>query len=247
MRIRATMIVIVLAAPAASESGAKPFSTTYKGKYAEVDISWSAEVSQVPTLVRRFRREFASEKAQSIKCGKIESEVRGRTGDEAMRCSSSTTITTKGETPRLLSLARAYWAFTGGAHGNGATHGLLWDRAMNREISFASLFTSPRSITTLLRQPYCKALDAERKKRRGPDYTPGGIAEFNSCPKLLDLALMPASSARSGRFDQIRLIAAPYQAGSFAEGEYDIAPPITSPVIAAIKPAYRASFRAQRQ
>jgi hypothetical protein len=99
----------------------------------------------------------------------------------------------------------------------------------------------------LLRQPYCKALDAERNKRRGPDYTPGSIAEFDSCPKLLDLALIPSSSVDGGKFDQIHLIAAPYQVGSYAEGEFDIALPVSARLIAAMKPRYRASFSAQRQ
>ena len=44
----------------------------------------------------------------------------------------------------------------------------------------------------------------------------GMYPEFNSCPKLADLALIPADSKHRGRFDTIRLIAAPYLAGGGA-------------------------------
>lgn len=139
-------------------------------------------------------------------------------GGEAIACSSSTSIKTSGQSARLLSLAREHWAFTGGAHGNGATTGILWDRGLNKEISFDSLFLSPAGLTQL-RAPYCRALDAERKKRRGPDYEKGTITEFDTCPKFSDLALIAADSvmmAGSTRFNSSRRLIslAPTRKGS---------------------------------
>lgn len=221
-----------------------PFSASYKSRYAEVDFAWSAEAAQVPALVRRFKDELRREKAETIHCGKLESEVRIKSGSEGIACSSSTKFTTEGRTPRLLSLARAYYAFTGGAHGNGGTTGLLWDRRLAKEIPFAALFA--KSYGALLRAPYCRALDEERRKRRGPGYEPSTISEFDSCPKLADLALIPAASRQGGRLDRIHLVAAPYLAGPYAEGEYDIQLPVTAALIAALKPEYRASFTATR-
>jgi hypothetical protein len=146
----------------------------------------------------------------------------------------------------LASFADERYAFTGGAHGNGATRGLLWDHLQRKEISFASLFLSASGLAQL-RGPYCRALDIERQKRRGADYQKSTITEFDTCPKLSDLALIPADSSHDGRFDQVHLIAAPYLAGPYAEGEYDIALPVTRELIAAMKPVYRASFETQRQ
>ena len=99
----------------------------------------------------------------------------------------------------------------------------------------------------MLRDPYCRALAAERKKRRGGDNEPSPVPEFDACPKLSELALIPADSSHRGRFDTIHLIAAPYTAGPYSEGDYDIALPVTGRLVAALKPEYRDSFAAQRQ
>ena len=230
----------------ATSADARPFTYASKTKYAEIDFSWSTEAAAVPALVRRFQADLRIARTKTPRCGHIESAARIATGGQAIACSISVKITTIGESPMLLSLARENWAFTGGAHGNGATSGLLWDRSKGKEISFVSLFHSASPLAQL-RAPYCRALDAERKKRRGANYQKSTITEFDTCPKLSDLALIPSDSGHIGRFDQIHLIAASYLAGPFAEGEYDIALPVTRQLIAAMKPQYRASFEAQRQ
>jgi len=243
---------IPLIAPAAiamlmaTSADDRHFSYASKTKYAQIDFTWSTEAAAVPALVRRFQAELRKAQVKTPQCGKEESAIRIKTGGEAIACATTVKIATMGQSPRLLSLSRENWAFTGGAHGNGATTGLLWDRAQGREISFASLFLSTNSLSQL-RGPYCRALDAERNKRRGVDYQKSTITEFDTCPKFSDLALIPSDSAHDGKFDQVHLIAAPYLAGSYAEGEYDIALPVTRQLIAAMKPEYRASFEAQRQ
>jgi len=45
----------------------------------------------------------------------------------------------------------------------------------------------------------------------------------------------------------LRLIADPYVAGPYAEGNYTVDLAVTSAVIAALKPEYRASFELQPQ
>jgi hypothetical protein len=226
---------------------ARPSGYTYKNKYAEFEFSWSTEAAAVPALAARLRSELAREKARTIRGGREEYAIREQSGSPGVGWQSVTKITTSGETPRLLSLSRQYYAFTGGAHGNGATTGLLWDRKLGKEIKFSYLFSSPTHYLQLLRTPYCRALDKERKKRRGPDYQPGSVPEFDSCPKLSDLALVAAASKRGGKLNEIHLLAAPYEAGSYAEGEYDIVLPVTRQLIAALKPQYRGSFEAQLQ
>ena len=243
------MAIIGAAGLPAASAEARPFNYEYKSKYAEVDYSWSPEAAAVPALVRRLRAELAKTQASSIECGKAETAVRQETdsGLKSLACSSSTKITTSGQSARLLSLTREHWAFTGGAHGNGATNALLWDRKLGKEVRFGSLFSPANGYARALRGPYCRALDEERKKRRGSGYQPGAVAEFDACPKFSDLALIPADSNRNSRFDRIHVVAAPYTAGSFAEGEYDIVLPVTRALTSALKPEYRASFEVQRQ
>jgi hypothetical protein len=236
-------ILIILATAAAVD--AKPFKFESKTRYAEVDFAYSREAAAVPALVKRFQADLARERRRTVACGKAETKVRVDSGGEAIACSSSTAITTSGQTSRLLSLARAYYAFTGGAHGNGATTPLLWDRRSSREIRFESLFATADGYSAPLRDRYCRALNAERRKRRGPDYQPSSmVPEFDSCPKFSELSLIPAGSPR---FNTINLIAAPYTAGPYAEGDYDIALPVTARLVAALKPQYRSSFEVQRQ
>lgn len=225
---------------------ARPFTYAYKSKYATVDFSWSAEAAAIPKLVERLRTELARERAATIRGGKEEVALREGLVDPPVGWESSTKITAAGQTPRLLSLNRLYWAFTGGAHGNGDTKGLLWDRKLGKEISFASLFSSASSYRRLLRTPYCRALDEERVKKRGGD---GKLnySGFDSCPKFSDLAMIPADSRRGGGFGTIHLIAAPYLAGPYSEGEYEVGLPVTARLIRSIKPEYRSSFEAQRQ
>ena len=238
---RAAVLILFLATAAA---GAKPFKFESKTPYAEVDFAYSTEAAAVPALVKRFQADLAKERRKTVQCGRDETKIRVESGGEAIACSSSTGITTSGQTPRLLSLASAHYAFTGGAHGNGSTTPLLWDRKRGKEIKFASLFSAPDGYASVLRDPYCRALNAERKKRRGPDYEPSSmVPEFDACPKFSELSLIPSGSPQ---FGTIHLIAAPYTAGPYAEGEYDIALPVTARLIAALKPEYRASF-AQRQ
>lgn len=239
---RAAAFAIALLATTAAD--AKPFKYEFKTRYADVDFAYSNEAAAVPALVRRFNAELAEEKSKTIVCGKAETQVRVATGSEGIACSSSTGITTSGQAQRLLSLARSYYAFTGGAHGNGATTPLLWDRRLGQEIDFASLFAAPNSHARIMRDAYCRALNAERKKRRGPAYQAGGIPEFDSCPKFSELSLIPSGSPR---FSRIHVIASAYTAGPYAEGQYDIVLPVTPRLVAALKPQFRASFAPQRQ
>lgn len=237
-----TIGLVALAFLSAGPAHGRPFKYAYKSKYAEVDFSWSSEAAAVPALVKRLRVELRKAKADTIAGGKQESEFRPGIG-----WASSTKIITSGESPRLLSLSRTYWAFTGGAHGNGRTSGLLWDRKAGKEISFSSLFAQANGYFRPLRHLYCRALDKERKKRRWSGYQPGAVPEFDACPKFSDLAFVPADSSHNNRFDRVQIIAAPYTAGSFAEGEYDISLPVTAALIEALKPQYRSSFEVHRQ
>ena len=240
----AALVATGMGGPAQSRA----FSSTYKSKYAQFDFSWSSEAAAIPALARRLRAEMAKEKADTIRGGRQEYAIHVESGGVGIGWATSTKITTSGESARLLSLSRKHYAFTGGAHGNGGTTPLLWDRRLNKEIEFASLFAG-RGYADVLHRPFCLALDEERRKRRGGDAQAGGgmYPEFNSCPKLADLALIPADSKHRGRFDTIRLIAAPYLAGPFVEGEYDIALPVSARLIRLMKNPYRASFQAQRQ
>ena len=144
------------------------------------------------------------------------------------------------DTPRLLSLSSAGYTFTGGAHGSPWTGSLVWDKAGRQRLAPTALFTSPAALEKAIAGPYCKALNAERTKRRGEPVTPGDDP-FSACPKLKELVVLLGSSNRQ-KIDRIGLIADPYVAGAYAEGAYEITLPVTPAVLAVVKPAWRGAF-----
>jgi hypothetical protein len=213
--------------------------------YLEFTYEYPAQAAAIPALDRRFRLEAAKEYRRHLLLGREDKksyrqEQRGSVTDFYSKQWSAA-----GETPRLLSLQYQHGTYTGGAHPNTDYGALLWDRKLDREIAVTSLFLRASAFASLIRPLYCKRLDREREKRREGEKL--DLHEFNACPKLADLAISPVDTGKDARFDTIALVASPYLAGPYAEGEYAIDVPVTSQLIAAIKPEYRHSFERHRQ
>jgi hypothetical protein len=239
---RGLLVAPVLACAAAA--AAAPAKFEKNSDTLEFSYEWSPEAAAIPALDHRFRGEVLKA------LGTARANVREdrRLAREQKRDFHahlySMTWTTAGETPRLLSLQSEKGTFEGGAHQNTSFGALLWDRRTGREVSVSSLFTRPGDFEALTRPAYCRGLDAERKKRREGEKLGG---EFEQCPKYSDLAIAPVDRTRNRRFDQIAFTASPYVAGPYVEGKYEILVPVTAKMVAALKPAFRYSFEAQRQ
>jgi len=149
-----------------------------------------------------------------------------------------------GQSSRLLSLDGSIYGFTGGAHGNGGSLGLLWDRARNAKIEIPQLLLPGMSWTGAIRQPFCVLLDRERAKRREKPVKKDDM--FGNCPEYKELTVIIVDKNGNGRFDHIQAIADAYVAGPYVEGPYEIDLPITAAMIARLKPEFRSSFEAQR-
>ncbi|QUL36567.1 DUF4163 domain-containing protein [Erythrobacter sp. JK5] len=144
------------------------------------------------------------------------------------------------DTPRFLSLVAGTYAYTGGAHGNSWFDAMLWDRRAEAELAPTDLFASPAALEGAVREAYCNGLKSERSERLGGSRT-NGPDIFDSCPALDELVMVLGSSDGE-TFDTIELLAAPYVAGAYAEGPYEVTVPVTQPVIDVAKPEYRAAF-----
>jgi hypothetical protein len=206
--------------------------------------AWPPEAAAIPALDRRFRGEAAKARDDALANARADQELAKRAGREFHPHELARTWTAAGQSKRLLSLASAADFFTGGAHPNHAVDSLLWDRSLGREIGVADLFDPPTRFAELISFPYCQALDVERHRRRAGAQLDG---EFAACPNLSALAIVPTDSDGNGRFEAIRLVAAPYVAGPYVEGEYAVPVAVSGALIAAMKPDYRASFEPQRQ
>ena len=224
---------------------AKAFEFDEKTDLVEYHYGWSAEAAAVPELVVRFRSEMDKDKAELIASAKEDKASRAKDGYPFHAYSSSTEYATAGQSPRLLSLSVAVSAYTGGAHGNFGTSGLLWDRDTRKEIAVADLFDPPTRFATLVNKCWCDALNVERTKKREEQPQPGEM--FWDCPKLSEIAIVPTDKDGNGRFERLVLTASPYVAGPYVEGEYEIELPVSQALISALKPQFRAGFEVQPQ
>lgn len=105
------------------------------------------------------------------------------------------------------------------------------------------MFTAPDGYAPVLQSAYCRKFEREKVKRTGDPIE----RDVFTCPKLSKMAGLLMDRDKNGRFEGIDFAAPPYALGSYAEGEYDITLPVTTQLIAAMKPEYRSSFEVQRQ
>lgn len=234
--------VAVLGAAGAQEKDVK---VQRNSAALEFSYSYPAEAAAIAVLNRGFQADLAKQYRRSLKLGLEDLKIYKQEKRGGISDFFSMEWTTAGQTVRLLSLQNQLSRFTGGAHPNTSYGALLWDRRLGREIQMETLFLRSRAFDALTRSRYCAALDAERNKRREGEKL--DLPDFNACPKYSELAITPVDKNRNNRFDSIAFVASPYTAGSYAEGEYEVSLPVTSQLIAAIKPEYRNSFERQRQ
>ena len=232
-------------APASPAPASKPFTVKEKNDLIEFDYSWSAEAAAVPELVARFRADFHKTKADLISGAEEDKASRAKDGFDFHQYSSTTTFETAGQSPRLLSLREDGWSYTGGAHGNGGTAALLWDRANKKEIKVTDLFAEAANLDRLLTQRWCDALNKAREEKRGEPVGGGGM--FDECPQLSEISVIPADKDGNGKLERLLLVADPYVAGPYVEGSYEIELPITGDLIAAIRSDFRENFEVQPQ
>jgi len=228
----------------AGNAAAQPVKIVRNSTALEFTYEWPREAAAVPGLSRQFRSEAQKAYQQSLAIAAGDQKLAEQQKRDYNPEFYSKQWTTAGQTQRLLSLQYELGSFTGGAHPNTSYGALLWDRRSGRPVKITDLFLRSEAFGALTRTRYCATLDAERSKRRQGEKLAG---EFGECPKYSDLAIAPLDKNRDGRFDTIAFVASPYTAGPYVEGEYAISLPVTSQLIAAIKPEYRNSFARQRQ
>jgi hypothetical protein len=137
------------------------------------------------------------------------------------------TVTTALETGKLVSLKRVDFDYSGGAHPNTLTSGILWDKALKRRLGLADLFRKNTDLA-ILDQALCSAINAA-KRARVPDSVsvPLNGRPGNSCPRAADTAFVLAPGTVNGKAAGLIFFIGAYQVGPYAEGAYEIAIPVT--------------------
>ncbi len=146
---------------------------------------------------------------------------------------------------RFQSLSAQIYAFSGGAHGNTGYDALVWDKQAGKELKPIDFFSSPAALGAVIRQPFCKALDAERRKKRDGQLGGGPDDPFSECIDPLEQTLILGSS-NGKTFDRLGILIGPYAAGPYAEGSYDVTLPVTGAVMKTVKQSYREAFSVKR-
>ncbi len=139
--------------------------------------------------------------------------------------------------PGWLSLSAAYSGYEGGAHGYTGFDTLLWDKRAGTKRAPLDLFLSKRAFNDAMRAPFCAALDKERAERRDGEKT----ELFGDCIDPTDTVIILGSS-NGKAFNRIGFLIAPYLAGPYVEGSYEVTLPVTAALLARAKPQYRAIF-----
>jgi hypothetical protein len=233
-------LALGLAAPLAA-SAEPDRSVKVKTSLYEFAYSYPAAAGAIPALKAMLDRDLDRSRADLIKEA-TEDRTAAKQNNYPYRAHASQTawmVVTN--IPGWLSFSAQTYAFTGGAHGNTGYQALLWDKGMGMRRSAVDLFTSAAAFKAAVTAPFCAALDRERAKRRGGD----GFAKDDSFSKCIDPvrdATVILGSARGERFTRVGFLIAPYAAGPYVEGTYDVTLLVTPAMLQAVKPEYRSYF-----
>ena len=238
-----SLVALALVTALGAAAAPQPVKIERQSKLLDFTYEWPAEAAAISALDKRFRADAAKAFAEAHKYAEEDIALSRDQERDYNQHYYAAGWETFGQSARLLSLGETVETFTGGAHPNHDFNALVWDRRLGKEIAVDGLFAKPAAFAALTRSTYCKALDKERLDRREGEKLGG---EFDECPKFADLAIAPEDKDGNGRFDRIDLIAPPYIAGPYVEGEYEIELPVTAAFVAALKPEYSSSFEAQR-
>ncbi|MEA1013763.1 DUF4163 domain-containing protein [Sphingosinicella sp. LY1275] len=230
------------AAPAEPKTEpAKPRKIEDKSDLLEFSYSWPAEAAAIAPLNARFEAQAAEARPEALATAKEDRDGRGPDFPFNGHFFHAE-WQTMGDTPALLSLAGQIATFTGGAHGNSAYEAVLWDRAAGRPIAAADLFERSQTAFAAISPIYCAALDQQRSEKREEPLPLSGDGWMVECPALAEQVIAPVDANKDGRFELLRVLIAPYGAGPYAEGTYEVDVPVTPAIRKMVKKAYQAAF-----
>lgn len=193
-----------------------------KTKWVEASVTLDAKIKADPALAANC---LAEGKAWAKK-NRADADKERKQEPELFR-NGPWTMERKYETrsvvdSRYVSIVRADYEYTGGAHPNNSSDTILWDRSAGKRISIRPFFTETADngpTMKAMRQGVIASLEAEKKKR-GADGTDASAIEAIE-PKLLKIGPVSlAPSTEQGKSSGLTFHYSPYTVGSYAEGGY---------------------------
>lgn len=196
-----------------------------KTPFADVKLTLPNELKAHPDLHARLYAEEVRKLRQFVEGAQGELTEAGAATDRP-KYQNTVTVTAAAETAKLFSLKRVALDYSGGAHSNTLTSGILWDKSLKRQIGLSDLFRSGADLSAVDRA-LCSALNAA-KRERVPD---SASLTFDSkpfaCPRAASTAFVLTPGGEPGKAAGLTFLIGPYQAGPYVEGGYEIPVPAT--------------------
>jgi len=204
---------------------AAPMAFESKTPWANVSLQLPQGLKTQPDLHARLYADEVRKLRQFVEGAQGERTEAGNDAD-LPPYENTIQLTVAGETGKLFSLKRVAFDYSGGAHPNTLTSGILWDKALKRQIGLTDLLRRGADLT-VLDQALCTAINTAKRARTpdGASVTLGG-KEW-SCPRaaVTEFVLTPGNAP--GKAAGLTFLIGPYQVGPYAEGGYEIAIPAT--------------------
>lgn len=211
----------------------------------EFDYAYPAAAAAIPALKARLDADLDQQQAglaAEARDARKDAKDNGFPFNPWSRSAEWQVVT---DLPGWLSLSTLRGDYSGGAHPNYGFDAILWDKAADGGAGKArkaiDLFTSRRALADAVRQPFCAELDRQRRQKRGPGAESSGVDEFDACIDPLEQTVILGSKGHNG-FDRIGFLIAPYNAGPYAEGSYEVTLPVSPAILGAVRGEYRAAF-----
>ena len=211
----------------------------------EFDYTYPAQAAAIPALKALLDADLVKARAELANDAREAAADAKTNGYPFNPHSFSTNWQVVTDLPGWLSLSTTVGMYSGGAHPNYNFDTLLWDKAANTRRTPLELFTAKSALFAAITKPFCAALNQQRTQKRGTPVNPDSTDDFDKCIDPLGETLILGSADRQ-HFTRLGILVAPYEAGPYAEGDYEVTLPITPAILATVKPEYRASFAASR-
>lgn len=241
----------IMACLTATMAAAAPAKILPPGRAISLDTplysfsySYPAAAGRIPALKLWLDRQAADHRSGIAGQAREARDEARKDKSSFISYDSSTDWAVVTDLPGWLSLSGMEEEFTGGAHPNHGPTALLWNKQAGKQMEALDLFDKA-ALAAAIKEPFCQALNKEREDRRGEPIKPDSTDDFDACIDPLKEVLI-LGSADHAHFTRIGILIGPYEAGPYAEGDYDITLKVTPQVLAAVKPAWRSAFAVSR-
>lgn len=209
----------------------------------QFEYSWPAQVSAIAPLTARLDAEREAAYAQwrsEWDAAQADTEMPDCVPCRSRGYGKEWQVVT--DLPRYLSLSASVYNYTGGAHGMTVYDALVWDREKEVAVKPIDMFRNAQALDAAVQDAFCAQLDKERERKRGMPVKRSD-KPFDDCIAPVANSTVILGSAGKQRFDRVGFLVAPYNAGPYAEGTYEVTLPVTPALLDTVKPEYARAFQ----